>query len=168
MYNACMAVALQIRNVPDDVRDALVERASQLWSVDAGVPVGYGKYLSLGGHVDDGEDILTCAPAERSRKSPGSPLADLTLRGTVLWTGFGAKRLDYLCFIFRADRSTGTPHDGNGEGTLEWAPLNNLTGLPMWDSDHQWLPVVFDESPKPFHGVLPYGGHKMIRWSFQR
>lgn len=25
-----MAVALQIRNVPDDVRDALVERASQL------------------------------------------------------------------------------------------------------------------------------------------
>lgn len=30
MYNACMAVALQIRNVPDDVRDALVERASQL------------------------------------------------------------------------------------------------------------------------------------------
>jgi hypothetical protein len=30
MYNACMAVALQIRNVPDEVRDALVERASQL------------------------------------------------------------------------------------------------------------------------------------------
>lgn len=29
MYNACMAVALQIRNVPDEVRDALVERASQ-------------------------------------------------------------------------------------------------------------------------------------------
>lgn len=30
MYNACMAVALQIRNVPDEVRDALAERASQL------------------------------------------------------------------------------------------------------------------------------------------
>lgn len=30
MYNACMTVALQIRNVPDDVRDALVERASRL------------------------------------------------------------------------------------------------------------------------------------------
>jgi plasmid stability protein len=30
MYYACMAVALQIRNVPDEVRDALVERASQL------------------------------------------------------------------------------------------------------------------------------------------
>ena len=30
MYNACMTVALQIRNVPDDVRDALVERASPL------------------------------------------------------------------------------------------------------------------------------------------
>lgn len=30
MYNACMTVALQIRNVPDEVRDALIERAAQL------------------------------------------------------------------------------------------------------------------------------------------
>lgn len=30
MYYACMTVAIQIRNVPEEVRDALVERASQL------------------------------------------------------------------------------------------------------------------------------------------
>jgi hypothetical protein len=36
-------------------------------------------------------------------------LADLALRGTVLWTGFGPRRRDYLCFIFRADTFSGTP-----------------------------------------------------------
>jgi plasmid stability protein len=29
MYYACMSVALQIRDVPDDVRDAIAERAAQ-------------------------------------------------------------------------------------------------------------------------------------------
>ena len=47
-------------------------------------------------------------------------------------------------------------------------PLGNLASRPMWDSDHQWLPMVFDESPKPFHGVMPYDGTEMVSWSFQR
>lgn len=92
----------------------------------------------------------------------------VTLRGTVLWTGFGAKRLDYLCFVFCADAFSGTPHDGNDEGTLEWVPIDDLTSRPMWDSDHRWLPMLFDKVTKPFYGVMPYDGHDMVIWSFQR
>lgn len=133
------------------------------WAED----IHFGKYLSLGGHVDDGEDVLTCARREVHEES-GLTVADLDLRGTVLWTGFGPKRLDYLCFIFRADTFAGIPHDGNDEGTLEWVPVDNLTSRAMWPSDHHWLPMVFDESPKPFYGVMPYDGHEMTSWSFQR
>jgi 8-oxo-dGTP diphosphatase len=129
--------------------------------------VHFGKYLSLGGHVDDGEDILTCARRE-VREESGLTVTDLVLRGTMMWTGFGARRLDYLCFIFRADRYSGTPHSGNDEGTLEWVPVDDLASRPMWDSDHLWLPMVFDESARPFYGVMPYDGHEMISWSFQR
>jgi 8-oxo-dGTP diphosphatase len=129
--------------------------------------IHFGKYLSLGGHVDDGEDVLTCAEREVHEES-GLTVADLALRGTVLWTSFGPRRRDYLCFIFRADTFSGTPHDGNGEGTLEWVPLGELTSRPMWDSDHRWLPMVFDGSPRPFHGVMPYDGNRMITWSFRR
>jgi len=86
----------------------------------------------------------------------------------LIWTGFGAKHLDYLCFIFRADSFSGTPHGGNDEGTLEWVPVDDLASRPMWDSDHLWLPMVFDESAKPFYGVMPYDGHEMTSWSFQR
>jgi 8-oxo-dGTP diphosphatase len=126
-----------------------------------------GKYVGLGGHVESDEDVLTCARREIHEES-GLIATDLTLRGTILWTGFGAKRADYLCFVFRADAFTGTPHDGNEEGTLEWVPIDDLTSRPMWDSDHLWLPMVLDNIPNPFHGVMPYDGDKMLTWSYQR
>jgi 8-oxo-dGTP diphosphatase len=129
--------------------------------------VHHGKYLSLGGHVEPGEDVLTCARREVFEES-GLTVTDLVLRGTVMWTGFGAKRRDYLCFVFRADTFTGTAHDGNDEGTLEWVPLDDMASRPMWDSDHLWLPMVFDGAGKPFHGVMPYDGHEMLSWSYQR
>lgn len=127
----------------------------------------FGKYLSLGGHVEPGEDVLTCARREVFEES-GLTTTDLILRGTVLWTGFGTKRLDYLCFVFRADAFSGTPYNSNEEGTLEWVPIDDLASRPMWDSDHLWLPMVFDELAKPFFGVMPYDGHEMLSWSFER
>jgi 8-oxo-dGTP diphosphatase len=127
----------------------------------------FGKYLSLGGHVDPGEDVLTCARREVYEES-GLTTTDLALRGVVLWTGFGPRRLDYLCFVFRADAFGGTPHGGNAEGTLEWVPIDHVASRPMWDSDNQWLPMVFDEDARPFFGVMPYDGHEMLSWSFQR
>jgi 8-oxo-dGTP diphosphatase len=129
--------------------------------------VHFGKYLSLGGHVEPDEDVLTCARREVFEES-GLTTTDLTLRGTVLWTGFGAKRRDYLCFMFRADAFTGTPHEDNEEGTLEWVPIDNLASRPMWDSDHLWLPMVFDGIAKPFYAVMPYDGYEMLDWSYQR
>lgn len=127
----------------------------------------FGKYLSLGGHVEPDEDVLSCARREVHEES-GLTTTDLILRGTVLWTGFGARRLDYFCFVFRADTFRGTPYDGNEEGALEWVPIDDLASRPMWDSDHLWLPMVFDDVPKPFYGVMPYDGHEMLSWSFER
>ena len=129
--------------------------------------IHHGKYLSLGGHVEPGEDVLTGARREAFEES-GLEVRDLELRGTMLWTGFGPRRQDYLCFIFRADGFTGAPHGGNDEGTLEWVPLDGLASRPMWDSDHLWLPMVFDEIPRPFFGVMPYDGDRMLDWSYQR
>jgi 8-oxo-dGTP diphosphatase len=129
--------------------------------------VHFGKYLSLGGHVEPGEDVLTCARREVYEES-GLTATDLELRGTVLWTGFGRERRDYLCFVFRADAFHGTSHGGNEEGTLEWVPVDDLGSRPMWDSDHLWLPMVFDDEPRPFFGVMPYDDREMLGWSFQR
>jgi 8-oxo-dGTP diphosphatase len=128
--------------------------------------VHFGKYVSLGGHVERDEDVLTCARREVYEES-GLRVTDLALRGTIMWTGFGHPRRDLLCFVFRADTFSGVPHGGNEEGDLEWVPVADINTRPMWDSDHLWLPMVLDDGA-PFHGVMPYAGHTMLSWSFQR
>lgn len=127
----------------------------------------YGKYLSLGGHVEEDEDPHTGACRE-VREESGLVVSDLAFRGTVMWTGLGRKRLNALCFVYRADAYSGTRHDGNEEGTLEWVPVEKLGTLPMWDSDHLWLPMVFDDEPRPFFGVMPYDGGTMLDWTYRR
>ena len=129
--------------------------------------VHLGKYLSLGGHVEPDEDVQTCARREVHEES-GLTVGDLTFRGTVMWTGFGPRRADSLCFMFRADSFTGTVHDGNEEGTPEWVPLDDLKSRPLWESDHLWLPMIFDADVRPFFGVMPYDGFAMLDWSYQR
>jgi 8-oxo-dGTP diphosphatase len=129
--------------------------------------VHFGKYLSLGGHVEPDEDVLTGARREVFEES-GLTTTELNFRGTVLWTGFGPKRGDYLCFMFRAETFTGTAYGSNDEGTLEWVPISDLPRRSMWDSDHLWLPMIFDDLARPFYGVMPYDGVHMVGWSFQR
>ncbi|GIG60554.1 7,8-dihydro-8-oxoguanine triphosphatase [Longispora fulva] len=127
--------------------------------------IHFGKYMGLGGHVEAGEDPVTCIRREIAEES-GLTAGDLTLRGTVMWTNFA--NTDALCFMFRVDTFTGTHHGGNEEGTLEWVPLAEVRDKPMWDSDHEWLPMIFDDDQRQFHGVMPYDGYDMLSWSYQR
>jgi 8-oxo-dGTP diphosphatase len=92
----------------------------------------------------------------------------ITLRGTVSWPGFGPAGQDWFGFIFRVDTFTGSAHTGNDEGTLQWVPIGNLPLLPMWDSDREWLPMVFDADPRTFHGVMPYRDGEMESWTYHR
>ena len=127
----------------------------------------WGKYLGPGGRLEPDEDIMSGIRRE-IREETGVIADDVTLRGTILWTGFGHNSEDWFGFVFRVDSFHGEPHDGNEEGTLAWVPVDALHTVPMWDSDHEWLPMVFDDDPRQFHGVMPYRAGQMVSWSFQR
>lgn len=129
--------------------------------------IHYGKYNGLGGKVEPGEDVVSGAIREVAEES-GLVVTAISLRGTVSWPGFGPAGQDWFGFIFRVDEFTGTPHAGGPEGTLEWVPVADLPTLPMWESDHLWLPMVFDDDPRTFHGVMPYQNGKMVSWSYHR
>ncbi|HET6655073.1 MAG TPA: 8-oxo-dGTP diphosphatase [Gammaproteobacteria bacterium] len=126
-----------------------------------------GKYNGLGGKMDPDEDIATCMRRE-IREEAGIECLEMRLRGTLSWPGFGKQGEDWLGFIFVIDRYEGTPHEGNHEGTLEWVPLDRLMDLPMWEGDFHFLPLVFDDDPRPFHGVMPYKNERMQSWSYVR
>ncbi len=127
----------------------------------------YGKYNGLGGKLDPGESVSAGMKREIFEES-GVCAEELTLRGTISWPGFVKDNADWFGFIFRIERWSGTPHAGNHEGTLEWVALDRLLDLPMWESDRLFLPMVFDDSPAIFHGVMPYQNGKMISWSYER
>jgi len=126
-----------------------------------------GKFNGLGGHMEPAEDIAACMVRE-IREEAGIEVTRMSLRGTVNWTGFGAKGEDWIAFIFLIEAFTGEPHSENVEGPLEWVEVERLSDLPMWEGDRHFLSLVFDGDPRPFHGYLPYEDGRPVGWSFTR
>lgn len=126
-----------------------------------------GKYNGLGGKLEPDEDVAAGMRREIAEEA-GIEVTSMQLRGTLSWPGFGKQGEDWLGFIFLVDGFTGTPLERNPEGALEWVPLERLDSLPMWEGDRHFLPLVFDSDPRPFHGVMPYAGGRMLSWHYSR
>jgi 8-oxo-dGTP diphosphatase len=127
----------------------------------------FGKYNGLGGKMHPDEDIVACMKRE-IREEAGIEATALTLRGTINWTGFGPSGEDWLGFLFRIDRFVGEPVTENEEGTLSWVPLDRIGELPMWEGDRHFLPLLFDDDPRAFHGYMPYEGDRPVSWQYVR
>ncbi len=126
-----------------------------------------GKYNGLGGKLEADEDVVAGMCREIGEEAE-IECEQLRLRGTISWPGFGKQGEDWLGFIFLIERYRGTPPSRNAEGTLEWIPRDQLLQLPMWEGDRQFLPLVFDDDPRAFHGVMPYCDGRMVSWRFSR
>ena len=125
----------------------------------------FGKYNGLGGKLDPGEDVVAGLRRE-VREEAGIECESLRLAGTVSWPGFGKHGEDWFGFIFRINRFTGTPPAANHEGTLEWVEADRVLGLPLWEGDKHFLPLVFDPDGPQFHGVMPYRDGRPVSWSY--
>ena len=126
-----------------------------------------GKYNGLGGKLERDEDVIVGMRRE-IREEAGIECDELQLRGTISWPGFGKHGEDWFGFVFVVTRFSGTPLQGNAEGALEWVEVSDLDKLPLWEGDRNFLPLVFDADPRPFHGVMPYREGRMLSWSFSR
>lgn len=126
-----------------------------------------GKFNGLGGKMKPGEDVVSCLKRE-IKEEAGINCESIILRGTVNWTGFGPHLENWLGFIFIVDRFSGEPFANNEEGVLSWQPIKKLEELPMWEGDKYFLPLVFDNDPRVFHGVMPYHKDMPLSWSYNR
>jgi 8-oxo-dGTP diphosphatase len=126
-----------------------------------------GKYNGLGGKIERDEDVVAGMRREIMEEA-GIGCEAMTLRGTVSWPGFGRNGEDWLGFVFLITGYSGNPHASNAEGTLEWVEIDRVLELPLWEGDRHFLPLVFDEDPRGFHGVMPYRDGRMVSWSCSR
>lgn len=127
----------------------------------------FGKYNGLGGKMEPGEDIYQCICREIHEEA-NIVCEEVKLRGTINWTGFGPDGENWFGFIYRIDRFSGTPCGSNTEGDLVWKRVDELGSLPMWEGDRHFLPMVFDEDPRPFHGYMPYENSRPLAWNYTR
>jgi 8-oxo-dGTP diphosphatase len=115
------------------------------------------------------------------REEAGIDVTSMRLRGIVSWPGFGPNGEDWLSPMFIIDGWTGDPVSTNVEGDLAWIPISRVlqacsddpakrdaAQLPMWEGDRYFLPLVFDEDPRVFHGIMPYKNGQPESWSFER
>lgn len=126
-----------------------------------------GKFNGLGGKMHPDEDVVGCLRRE-VREESGLEIDGIKLRGTINWTGFGPNGENWLGFIFRIDQFSGRCFERNPEGALGWYPLARLHDLPMWEGDRYFLPLVFDDDPRIFHGLMPYDNGRPLSWHYER
>tara|TARA_Y100001970_G_scaffold258429_1_gene338298 strand:- start:16056 stop:16583 length:528 start_codon:yes stop_codon:yes gene_type:complete len=140
----------------------------------------YGKFNGLGGKLELDESVVAGACREFEEES-GATLKQLSLRGTITWSNFGPKKEEWLGFIFLAESWEGEIAESNEEGSLIWVGLERIlkacdddeetrteAKLPMWAGDRYFLPMVFDEDQRQFHGTMPYDGDTPIGWNYSR
>ena len=126
-----------------------------------------GKYNGLGGKMEPDEDIVGCMQRELGEEA-GIRATSMSLRGTINWTGFGPQGEDWLGFVFLITGFEGSVRSENEEGTLAWHAVDSILELPMWEGDRHFLPLVFDDDPRAFHGYMPYQCGQPLAWTFTR
>ncbi len=126
-----------------------------------------GKYNGLGGKLEPDEDVVAGIKRE-IREEAGIECEKILLCGTISWPGFGKHGEDWFGFIFKVTRFSGTPLTKNPEGELSWVPVDQVLDLPLWEGDKYFLPLVFSNDPRQFHGVMPYKNGKPISWTVSR
>ena len=140
----------------------------------------FGKVNGLGGKLEPDEDIVASLYRE-IREEAGVELTEVRLRGTITWSNFGPNGEAWLGFVFLATAWDGVPLTENLEGTLEWVERSRLLDacadnaasreaaqLPMWAGDRHFVPLVFDDDARQFHGTMPYDGDRPLDWTYHR
>ncbi len=114
-----------------------------------------GKWNGLGGKFEPGESPEECVMREM-REESGLEIKNPRLCGLLMFPGF--KGNDWYVFVFTAHEFNGELKE-NQEGYLEWIPEAELESLPLWPSDHIFLPWI--REGKFFSAKFVYDGDKM-------
>jgi len=122
-----------------------------------------GKYNGLGGHVEQGEDILSSARRELLEEA-GIVCKDLHLSGTIM---IDVDEDDgILMFVLSGQEFHGEIRFSE-EGILEWIEIDKLNHMPVIEDIPLLIGKIADAQPGGlFHGFYAYDEQGNLKSTF--
>lgn len=114
-----------------------------------------GKWNGLGGKFEPGETPEECVIREAYEES-GLTIRHPKLVGLLMFPQF--KGDDWYVFVFTVHEFEGELIESS-EGHLKWIPDAQVESLPLWESDHIFLPWI--RAGTFFSAKFIYEGNKM-------
>lgn len=118
-----------------------------------------GKWIGIGGHMEDGESPEECVVRE-VREETGLVLKEFRYRALVTFTS-DLYETEYM-HLFTADIFEGAITDNCEEGELEWIESDKVMELPMWEGDRMFIPLIKDDDTGFFSMKLIYESDKLV------
>ena len=115
-----------------------------------------GKWLGVGGHVEEGETPLEAVIRE-TKEETGLDLKSAEYRAIISFVND-----DYVEIIYQYTSSdfTGEVIDCD-EGELKWIDKSEVLSLPMWEGDKYFLDPLIKNEPF-FEITIKYKNNKLI------
>ena len=115
-----------------------------------------GKWLGVGGHVEEGETPFQAVVREVKEETR------LTLKSAEYRAIINFVNDDYVEIIYQYTSSdfTGEVIDCN-EGELKWFPKDEVMSLPMWEGDKYFLDPLIKNEPF-FEITIVYQNNKLV------
>ena len=118
--------------------------------------INEGKWIGVGGHLEEGETIDECAIRE-VKEETGLDVRSLSCAGEVLFIDDNIK---IMMYIYEITDFSGELIECN-EGDLKWIPIKDIYNYPMWEGDKAFLPMVINHGPY-FKMTLTYHHHELV------
>lgn len=117
-----------------------------------------GKWIGIGGHVEDNETIEQALVREVLEET-GFHLLEYDFRGIVDF--YNQNIFLEQMYIFTSSKFSGEMISCD-EGELQWIEVEQINSLSLWEGDMQFLPLLFEESSY-FEIELYYNQDQLIR-----
>ena len=119
--------------------------------------VNAGKWIGIGGKIEDGETPDACLIRE-VREETGLILTRYRFCGEVYF--LNDIYPDELMYLYTASSFEGQLTDCD-EGVLQWVEKDRVSELPMWEGDKVFFELM-EKTSEPFRLTLMYSGDKLL------
>lgn len=120
--------------------------------------INAGKWIGVGGHVENGETPEECLLRE-VKEETGLTLTAYRLRGLVTFLSDVCEP-ELMC-VFTADAFDGELIECD-EGELAWVEKSDVLGLPTWEGDRVFLERLLSGNERFFSIKLRYEGDRLV------